>query len=168
MKSMSTPSVILSHRELLVAATLGLQRQLECQKNSRSGTNSNLSYENKYNAVGPGGLWNNLLLLNFWDYIHLELSTGMQLMLASIMRSGLDQKNSKNFSWKKMIKKINIMFCFRVHLVSTISGVGFLLLKHLSIESGSTTITAKLHLIIGYPIPICIQCQHFRKSHHHE
>ena len=104
MKLMSTLSITLSHRELLVAATLGLQRQLECQKNSKSGANSNLSYENKYNAVGPGGLWNNsieganLLLLNFWDYIHLELSAGMQLTWASIMKSGLGRKNSKNFS----------------------------------------------------------------------
>ena len=59
MKLMSTLSITLSNQELLVAATLGLQRQLECQKNSKGGVISNLSYENKYNAVGPGGLWNN-------------------------------------------------------------------------------------------------------------
>ena len=55
---MSMQSIILSHRELLVGATLGLQRQLECQQSSKSGASSNSNYENKYNAVGLG-LWNN-------------------------------------------------------------------------------------------------------------
>ena len=59
MKSMFTPSVVLTERELMLGAIAGVQRQVESQRGSNSGKETNSHYESKYNSVGPGGLWNN-------------------------------------------------------------------------------------------------------------
>ena len=59
MKSMYTPSVVLTEREIRIGVESGIQRQLECLRGSNSGKETNSHYESKYNSVGPGGLWNN-------------------------------------------------------------------------------------------------------------
>ena len=59
MRSMFTPSVKLSEREILLAASSGVQREVECLRKLDSGKNATSNYERKYNSVGPGGLWNN-------------------------------------------------------------------------------------------------------------
>ena len=56
---MYTPSVVLTERELMLGAIAGVQRQVESQRGSNSGKETNSHYESKYNSVGPGGLWNN-------------------------------------------------------------------------------------------------------------
>jgi hypothetical protein len=59
MKSMFTPSVVLTEREIRIGVESGIQRQLECLRGSKSGRETDSEYERKYNSVGPGGLWNN-------------------------------------------------------------------------------------------------------------
>ena len=59
MKSMSTRSVRLSEREMLLAASSGVQREVECLRKLNGGENVVLEYEKNNNQVGPGGLWNN-------------------------------------------------------------------------------------------------------------
>ena len=59
MKSMCTPSVKLSEREMLLAASSGIQREVECLRSSGSGESTISNYEKKNNSIGPGGLWNN-------------------------------------------------------------------------------------------------------------
>ena len=59
MKSMFTPSVKLSEREILLAASSGVQREVECLRKLESGKNATSNYEKTYNSVGPGGLWQN-------------------------------------------------------------------------------------------------------------
>ena len=59
MKSMFTPSVVLTERELMLGAIAGVQRQVESQRGSNGGKETNSHYEKTYNSVGPGGLWNN-------------------------------------------------------------------------------------------------------------
>jgi hypothetical protein len=59
MKSMYTPSVKLSEREMLLAASSGVQREVECLRKLRSGESVVSAYEKNNNQVGPGGLWQN-------------------------------------------------------------------------------------------------------------
>ena len=59
MKSMSTRSVRLSEREMLLAASSGVQREVECLRKLNNGENVVSEYEKNNNQVGPGGLWNN-------------------------------------------------------------------------------------------------------------
>lgn len=59
MKSMFTPSVVLTEREIRIGVESGIQRQLECLRGLKSGRETDSEYERKYNSVGPGGLWNN-------------------------------------------------------------------------------------------------------------
>jgi len=59
MKSMFTPSVRLTEREMLLAASSGVQREVECLRKLDSGKNATSNYEKKCNSVGSGGLWNN-------------------------------------------------------------------------------------------------------------
>jgi len=59
MKSMYTPSVVLTEREIRIGVESGIQRQLECLRGSKSGRETDSEYERKYNPVGPGGLWTN-------------------------------------------------------------------------------------------------------------
>jgi hypothetical protein len=59
MKSMYTPLIQLSEREMLVAASSGVQREVECLRGSGGGENAISSYEKNNNQIGPGGLWNN-------------------------------------------------------------------------------------------------------------
>ena len=59
MKSMSTHSVRLSEREMLLAASSGVQREVECLRKLNGGENVVSEYEKNNNQVGPGGLWNN-------------------------------------------------------------------------------------------------------------
>ena len=56
---MSTELVTLTQREIMLGSIAGLQRQLECLQQSKNGRETNSEYESRYNAVGPGGLWNN-------------------------------------------------------------------------------------------------------------
>ena len=56
---MSTELVTLTQREIMLGSIAGLQRQLECLRDSKSGRETNSNYESRYNSVGPGGLWNN-------------------------------------------------------------------------------------------------------------
>ena len=56
---MYTPSVVLTERELMLGAIAGVQRQVESQRGSSGGKETNSHYESKYNSVGPGGLWTN-------------------------------------------------------------------------------------------------------------
>ena len=59
MKSMYTPSVVLTEREIRIGVESGIQRQLECLRGSKNGRETDSEYERKYNSVGPGGLWTN-------------------------------------------------------------------------------------------------------------
>ncbi len=59
MKSTCTRSVRLSEREMLLAASSGVQREVECLRKLDSGKNVVSEYEKNNNQVGPGGLWNN-------------------------------------------------------------------------------------------------------------
>ena len=59
MKSMSTHSGRLSEREMLLAASSGVQREVECLRKLNGGENVVSEYEKNNNQVGPGGLWNN-------------------------------------------------------------------------------------------------------------
>ena len=59
MRSMYTPSVKLSEREMLLAASSGVQREVECLRKLESGKNVVSEYEKNNNQVGPGGLWQN-------------------------------------------------------------------------------------------------------------
>ena len=59
MRSMYTPSVKLSEREMLLAASSGVQREVECLRKLESGKNVVSEYEKTFNSVGPGGLWQN-------------------------------------------------------------------------------------------------------------
>jgi hypothetical protein len=56
---MYTPLVVLTERELMLGAIAGVQRQVESQRGSNGGKETNSHYEKTYNSVGPGGLWNN-------------------------------------------------------------------------------------------------------------
>jgi hypothetical protein len=56
---MYTPSVKLSEREMLLAASSGVQREVECLRKLESGKNVVSEYEKTFNSVGPGGLWQN-------------------------------------------------------------------------------------------------------------
>ena len=59
MKSMFTHSVKLSEREMLLAASSGVQREVECLRGLNGGESVVSEYEKNNNQVGPGGLWNN-------------------------------------------------------------------------------------------------------------
>ena len=59
MKSMYTHSVKLSEREMLLAASSGVQREVECLRKLSNGKNAVSEYEKNNNRVGSGGLWNN-------------------------------------------------------------------------------------------------------------
>ena len=59
MKSMYTPLIQLSEREMLIGGSSGVQREVECLRSSGGGENAISSYEKKNNSIGPGGLWNN-------------------------------------------------------------------------------------------------------------
>jgi hypothetical protein len=56
---MYTPSIKLTEREILLAASSGVQREVECLRKLESGKNATSNYERTCNSVGPGGLWNN-------------------------------------------------------------------------------------------------------------
>ena len=56
---MFTPLIKLSEREMLVGASSGIQREVECLRSSGGGENAISNYEKKNNSIGPGGLWNN-------------------------------------------------------------------------------------------------------------
>tara|TARA_R110002051_G_scaffold24864_1_gene61275 strand:- start:771 stop:1373 length:603 start_codon:yes stop_codon:yes gene_type:complete len=56
---MFTPLIKLSEREMLVGASSGIQREVECLRSSGGGENAISNYERKNNSIGPGGLWNN-------------------------------------------------------------------------------------------------------------
>ena len=56
---MYTPSVVLTEREMLLAASSGVQREVECLRSSGGGENAILNYEKNNDSIGPGGLWNN-------------------------------------------------------------------------------------------------------------
>jgi hypothetical protein len=59
MRSMYTPSVRLTEREMLLAASSGVQREVECLRKLNGGESVVLEYEKNNNQVGPGGLWQN-------------------------------------------------------------------------------------------------------------
>ena len=59
MKSMSTHLVRLSEREMLLAASSGVQREVECLRGLNGGESVVSEYEKNNNQVGSGGLWNN-------------------------------------------------------------------------------------------------------------
>ena len=59
MKSMFTHSVKLSEREMLLAASSGVQREVECLRGLNGGESVVSEYEKNNNQIGPGGLWNN-------------------------------------------------------------------------------------------------------------
>ena len=59
MKSMFTPSVKLTEREMLLGAASGIQREVECLRGSGGGEKAISSYEKKNSSIGSGGLWNN-------------------------------------------------------------------------------------------------------------
>ena len=59
MRSMFTPSVRLTEREMLLAASSGVQREVECLRKLSGGESVVSEYEKNNNQVGPGGLWNN-------------------------------------------------------------------------------------------------------------
>jgi hypothetical protein len=56
---MYTPSVRLTEREMLLAASSGVQREVECLRKLNGGESVVLEYEKNNNQVGPGGLWQN-------------------------------------------------------------------------------------------------------------
>ena len=51
--------VRLTLQEMMIGATVGLQRQLKCQQKSRSGSGTVSEYTKKYGAPGSEGLWGN-------------------------------------------------------------------------------------------------------------
>jgi hypothetical protein len=51
--------VRLSEREMLLAASSGVQREVECLRKLDSGKSVVSEYEKNNNQVGPGGLWQN-------------------------------------------------------------------------------------------------------------
>jgi hypothetical protein len=59
MKSTYTHSVKLSEREMLLAASSGVQREVECLRGLNGGESVVSEYEKNNNQVGPGGLWQN-------------------------------------------------------------------------------------------------------------
>ena len=59
MKSMFTHSVKLSEREMLLAASSGIQREVECLRGLNGGESVVSDYEKNNNQVGSGGLWQN-------------------------------------------------------------------------------------------------------------
>jgi hypothetical protein len=56
---MYTPLIKLSEREMLIGASSGVQREVECLRSSGGGENAISSYEKRNNSIGSGGLWNN-------------------------------------------------------------------------------------------------------------